>query len=69
MTQENKEAELTEQGALVVALSKALFADDINSAFRMLGNHMDQHGLKVSKIVLDEYQNAGRVAESDVAVK
>lgn len=66
MAQEDKETELTEQGGLVVALSKALFADDIDATFRILGEHMDKHGLKVSKIVLDEYRNAGRVAEADI---
>ena len=61
MAQDNDDAKLTEEGALVVALSRALFAKDVDLVFRKLGEHMDRNGLKVSETVLDEYRTAGRV--------
>ncbi len=53
--------ELTEEAALVIALSRDLFAKDVDAVFRKLGEHMDRHGLKVSKSAFAEFRQMGRV--------
>lgn len=58
-----KPVELTEEAMLVVALTKALFAKDIDEVFRTLGRHLDKHRLMVSKEVIDEYHLAKRIKE------
>lgn len=64
MSQEKEEGRsLTEEGRLVVHLTKALFASDVDEVFRILGRHMDKHRLKVSIDVIDEYHLAGRIQE------
>jgi len=53
--------ELTEEAALVIALSRDLFAKDIDAVFNKLGEHMDRHGLKVSETAFAEFRQTGRV--------
>jgi hypothetical protein len=54
-------AELTEEAALVVQLTKTLFAQDIDETFRILGRYLDKHQFKVSNEVLSEYHLAQRI--------
>lgn len=63
MTQDKEEhAEvLTRQGRLVVALSKTLFDSDIDGAFRVMGEYLDDNGLQVSEEVIQEYRFAERI--------
>lgn len=65
MVNEKEESgELTEEGMLVVELTRALFSQDIDEAFRILGRHMDKNNLQISTEVLDEYRLAGRILEA-----
>jgi len=62
IAEERKQSvELTEEAALVIALSRDLFAKDVDAVFRKLGEHMDRHGLKVSKSAFAEFRQMGRV--------
>jgi len=64
---ENKEdqpAELTEDALMVVQLTKAIFAKDIDEAFRVLGRYLDKHKLNVSADVIKEYELAGRIKDA-----
>lgn len=54
----------TIEGRLVVAMSKALFDKDIDSAFRIMGEYLDEHELRVSRKVIEEFEFAKRVAEN-----
>lgn len=63
-SEENQNRDLpTEEGRLVVQLSKALFVKDIDLTFRTLGEYMDRNHLKVSAKVLQEYRFADRIRE------
>jgi hypothetical protein len=65
MSQEDHEGRsLTEEGRLVVQISKALFAKDVDETFRIVGRHMDKHRLKVSNKVIREFEFAGRIEDS-----
>lgn len=68
MSEENdeKQENLTVQGTLVVAVTRALFASDIEKVFDILGNHMDENRLKVSAEMIAEYEKAGRIAERKI---
>jgi len=58
----NEDAELpTREGRLVVALSKSLFDRDVDSAFRIMGEYLDEHNLQVSEDVIEEYRFAQRI--------
>lgn len=63
MTQNKEEhAEvLTRQGRLVVALSKTLFDRDVDGAFRVMGEYLDDNRLQVSEEVIQEYRFAERI--------
>lgn len=59
---EDETSELpTNEGRLVVALSKALFDKDVDTAFQIMGEYLDQHDLQVSEAVIVEYRFADRV--------
>lgn len=64
MSDNNKEekTELTEEGRLVVQLTKSFFAQDIDEAFRTIGRYMDKHNLSVSHEVIEEYITAQRIS-------
>ncbi|WP_029065361.1 hypothetical protein [Labrenzia sp. DG1229] len=65
MSQKNEEGQtLTEEGRLVVQITKVLFANDADETFRVIGRYMDKHGLKVSRDVIAEFELAGRVGGS-----
>ena len=59
--EEPESAELTQEAMLVVELTKALFRNDIDETFRILGRYLDKNRLKISKDVFDEYRIAGRI--------
>jgi len=61
---EEEPAELTEDAMMVVQLTKAIFAKDIDEAFRVLGRYLDKHKSKVSADVIKEYELAGRIRET-----
>lgn len=54
----------TEEGRLVIRVTRALFKNDIDETFRILGEYLDKHQLQVSAEILSEYQIAGRIRES-----
>ena len=54
----------TEQGRLVVRITRALFKNDIDESYRILGEYLDKHRLQVSADVISEYQVAGRIRQS-----
>lgn len=60
---ENKSVELTEEAKVIVELTRALYTNEIDEVFRILGRHLDKHQLKVSEDILDEYKKAGRVID------
>jgi len=45
-------------------LTKAIFAKDIDEAFRVLGRYLDKHKLNVSADVIKEYELAGRIKDA-----
>jgi len=51
----------TSEGRLIVALSKALFGKDIDAAFRIMGQYLDEHNLQVTETVIEEYRFAERI--------
>ena len=51
----------TREGRLVVALSKTLLDKDIDAAFRIIGEYLDDTELQVSEEVIDEYRFAERI--------
>lgn len=51
----------TEEGRLVIKVSRALFKKDVDAALRILGEYLDKHRLQVSADVMREYEVAGRV--------
>lgn len=63
MSDNNNEekTELTEEGRLVVQLTKSLFAQDIDEAFRTIGRYMDKHKLTLSSEVIEEFKAAQRI--------
>lgn len=58
---EEESTELTGEAMLVVELTRALYKDEIDEVFRILGRHLDARRLRVSANVMQEYQLAGRV--------
>ncbi|MGB7334444.1 MAG: hypothetical protein WBD01_01525 [Salaquimonas sp.] len=62
MVEESEQSlELTEEASLVIALSRDLFAKDVDAVFRKLGEHMDRHGLKISETAFAEFRQTGRI--------
>jgi len=53
--------ELTEEAQVVVALTQALYAKQIDEVFRILGRHLDKYKLQVSYEVMEEYHIAKRI--------
>ena len=64
MPEETKALELTKEASLLVQSSKALFARDVNEVFRIIGDYLDEHELKVSQKVIEEYRDAGRIHDT-----
>lgn len=59
----NPKAEFTEEGGLVVSLTKSLIAGDIDATFRVLRDYMAGNDLKVSEEIIQEFQGAGLIAK------
>ena len=58
----NDDLDFPENGQAVVALSKALFADDMDSVFEIIGKHMDQKNLRISEKMISEFRLKGRIS-------
>ncbi|WP_026481157.1 hypothetical protein [Ahrensia sp. 13_GOM-1096m] len=56
-------AEFTEEGELIVSLTKSLFAGDSDATFRVLKDYMAGNDLKVSEEIIQEFQAAGLIAK------
>lgn len=63
MSDNNNEehTDLTEEGRLVVQLTKSLFGQDMDEAFRTIGRYMDKHKLTISSEVIKEFKTAQRI--------
>lgn len=61
---EEEPAELTEEAMLVVELTRALFKDDVDEVFRILGRHLDKRRLQISPDIMREYELASRIRTS-----
>ena len=53
----------TEEGRLVVMVTRALFNKDVDETFRIFGEYLDKHRLQVSAEVMQEYEVAGRISD------
>lgn len=53
----------TEEGRLVIMVTRALFKKDVDETLRIFGEYMDKHRLQVSAEVIQEYKAAGRISE------
>jgi len=62
---ENKDESIqdlpTEEGRLVIKVTRALFKKDVDETLRILGEYLDKHRLQVSSDVMKEYEIAGRI--------
>ncbi|MCP4936177.1 MAG: hypothetical protein GY927_18735 [bacterium] len=59
---DNNSAEFTEQGQTIVALSKAMFAGDMETVFEVIGKYMDENNLQISEKVILEFKSKGRIS-------
>lgn len=59
---DNNSAEFTEHGQTIVALSKAMFAGDMETVFEIIGKHMDENNLQVTEKVISEFKSKGRIS-------
>lgn len=53
----------TEEGRLVIMVTRALFKKDVDSTLRIVGEYLDKHRLQVSVEVINEYEVAGRICD------
>jgi len=64
---ENKDESIqdlpTEEGRLVIKVTRALFKKDVDETLRILGEYLDKHRLQVSSDVMKEYEIAGRICD------
>lgn len=60
---ENQEDLPTEEGRLVIRITRVLFKKDVDEALRVLGEYLDKHRLQVSIDVIREYELAGRISD------
>ena len=51
----------TEEGRLVIKVTRALFKKDVDQTLRIVGEYLDKHQLQVSAEVMREYEIAGRI--------
>jgi len=58
---DEKKANNPIEGALVVSITKALFAREIDKVFGIIGGYLDENDLKVSAEMIAEYEKAGRI--------
>lgn len=58
----NGPVEFNEQGQAIVALSKAMFAGNMDDVFEILGKHMDENDLQVSEKAILEFTSKGRIS-------
>lgn len=57
------EARLNEQGRIVVHMFKAVEADDMDEALRIIGRYMDKYRLQVSSDVIEEFKTGRRIKD------
>lgn len=57
-------ADAAEEAMLIVQITKALYAHDIDEIFRILGRYLDKHRFQVSADVMREFEVAGRIKQS-----
>ena len=53
----------TEEGRLVIMVTRALFKKDVDGTLRIFGEYLDKHRLQVSAEVIQEYEAAGRICD------
>lgn len=63
---ERESPQSTEEAMLAHQIAKALMAENIDEAFRVMGRFMDKRRYQVSPDVMNEFKVAGRIRETDI---